>query len=186
MDAVRNFQALAREFAAKKIPLTVVNTQGPTLQADQLVNEMETVHRAIFAVLSFVKEMSPQISEDHSYLLEREWRVVEGFGLAGQPPAFRELTQDEKQVLCSKNPKWQARRESQDVNITARYCAAPVIDSFRYFHGLSGKPSVAELIETFLVPDEAEAQWASNFIAENKAFFGEVAPTITLFPTEDA
>jgi hypothetical protein len=186
IDAVRNLQALAREFAAKGIPLTVVNTLGPALQADQLVNEMETVHRAMFAVLSFVKEMSPRTSEDHSYLFEREWRIVEGFGLAGQPPAFRELTEDEKQVLRSKNSRWGARRESQDVNITARYGAAPVIDSFRYFNGLSGKPSVAELIDTFLVPDEAEAQWASNFIAENKVLFGDVAPTITLFPAEDA
>jgi hypothetical protein len=185
IDAVRNLQAFAREFVAKKIPLTVVNTEGPTLQADQLINEMETVHRTIFAVLSFVKEMSPQTSEDHNYLFEQEWRIVEGFGLAGQPPAFRELTQDEKQTLCSRNPTWGACRESLDVNITARYSAAPVIDSFRYFKGLPGKPGVAELIETFLVPDEVEARWACNFIAENKTLFGEVEPTITLFPVED-
>jgi hypothetical protein len=71
------------------------------------------------------------------------------------------------------------------VNITARYSAAPVIDSFRYFKGLPGKPGVAELVETFLVPDEVEARWACNFIAENKTLFGEVEPTITLFPVED-
>jgi hypothetical protein len=152
---------------------------------EQFVCELSEPHHAIFAVLSFIKEMSPQTSEDHSYLFEREWRIVEGFGLAGQPPAFRELTQDEKRVLCLGNPRWEARRESQDVNITARYSAAPVIESFLYFNGLPGQPSVAQLIETFLVPDEAEAQWVSNFVAENKTLFGERKPTISLFPTED-
>ena len=47
------------------------------------------VAHSIFMVLSFIKEMSPQSAEDHSYLFEREWRIVAGLTFAGQPSPFR-------------------------------------------------------------------------------------------------
>jgi hypothetical protein len=173
---------LAAEFKARGVPFTVTYMHGPTMNTDQLVNEMQQVAHSIFMVLSFIKEMSPQSAEDHSYLFEREWRLVAGFGFAGQPSPFRTLTPDEKDALCARKPVWRERRQSQDINITARYGETPVIDSFQYFNGLPGKETVARLIDTILVPDESEAQWVRNFVAGQASHFGASIPKVITFP----
>jgi hypothetical protein len=41
-------------------------------------------------------------------------------------------------------PVWRENRQSQDINITARYGDTPVIDSFQYFNGFPGKKTVAQ------------------------------------------
>jgi hypothetical protein len=184
MDAAQHFQALAAEFKAKTIPLTVTYKHSPTMEADQLVKEMQGVANSIFMVLSFIKEMSPQSAEDFSYLFEREWRLVGGFGLVGQPSAFRTLTPHEKDALCVKKPVWREKRQSQDINITARHGGSPVIDSFRYFNGLTGKETVARLIDTILVPDESEAQWVGTFLTARPNEFGGTTPKIIIFPAD--
>jgi hypothetical protein len=154
------------------------------VNADQLVKEMEKTANAIFWAVSFIKEMSPQSAEDHSYLFEREWRLVSALGFTGQPLPFRCLTPDEKESLCARRPIWRASRQSQDINITARYAATPVIDSFRYFNGLPGKETVAQLIDTILVPDEAEACWVRNFVAQRADQFGGKDPNLIIFPSD--
>jgi hypothetical protein len=186
MDAAQHLQVLATEFKAKGVPLSVVYKHGPTLTADQLVNEMQQVASSIFMVLSFIKEMSPQKAEDHSYLFEREWRLVSGFALTGQPPPFRTLTQEEKDALCVRRPVWRQKRQSQDINISARYGETPIIDSFRYFNGLPGKETVAELVDTILVPDDSEAQWARIFVAGHASYFGASIPKIITFPRQES
>lgn len=65
----------------------------------------------------------------------------------------------------------------------ARYGGAPVVDSFQYFNGLPGKETVAQLIDTILVPDESEAQWVKNFLAKHASQFGENIPKVVAFPT---
>jgi hypothetical protein len=185
MDAAHHLQALAAEFKAKGVPFTVTYKHGPTMEADQLAEEMQKLANSIFMVLSFIKEMSPQSAEDHSYLFEREWRIVAGFGLGGQPPAFRTLTPDEKNALCASRPIWREKRQSQDINIAARYGETPVVDSFQFFNGLPGKETVAQLIDTILVPDEPEAQWVRKFVAEPTSQFGASGPKVITFPTED-
>jgi hypothetical protein len=182
MDAAEHLRALAAEFGARGVPFTVTYKHGPTITADQLVNEMRQVAHSVFMVPSFIKEMSPQSAEDHSYLFEREWRLVGGFGLSGQPPPFRTLTPEEKDALCARRPAWREKRQSQDINITARYGETPVIDSFQYFNGLPGKKSVAQLVDTILVPDESEAQWAGNFVAGHASHFGACVPKVITFP----
>jgi Putative abortive phage resistance protein AbiGi, antitoxin len=184
MDAAGQFEALAKELIAKDVPLSVMYQHGPTVQADQLVTEMQHVRNSIFMVLSFIKEMSPRSIEDHSYLFEREWRIVGGFALAGRPPC-RALTQDEKNSLCSRKPMWGEKRESKDINISSRYGGAPVIDSFLYFNGMSGRQTIAQLIDTILVPDEAEARWVKTFLVEHADYFGTVKPNIIIFPGEE-
>jgi hypothetical protein len=184
MDAAQHLRVLAAELKAKGVPFTVTYKHGPTMEADQLLNEMQQVASSIFMVLSFIKEMSPQSAEDHSYLFERERRIVAGFGFVGQPSAFRALTPDEKDTLCAKKPLWREKRQSQDINITARYGATPVIDSFQYFNGLPGEETVAQLIDTILVPDESEAQWVKNFVAKRTGYFGGNAPRVINFPTD--
>jgi hypothetical protein len=56
MDAAQHFQALAAEFKAKTIPLTVTYKHSPTMEADQLVKEMQGVSNSIFMVLSFMRK----------------------------------------------------------------------------------------------------------------------------------
>ena len=185
MNAVGQLQALAHEFNAKGIPLSINYQHGPTVQADQLVTEMQNVRNSIFMVLSFIKEMSPQLAEDHSYLFEREWRIVAGFGLACQSPPCLPLTQDEKDRLCAARPVWREERQSKDINITSIYGAAPVIDSFQYFNGLPGEETVAQLINTILVPDESEASWVRQFLADHASYFGAITiPSVTTFPID--
>jgi hypothetical protein len=95
MDAAEHLRVLAVALGAQGVPVAVTYKHGPTMKADQIVNELQQVSHSIFMVLSFIKEMSPQSAEDHSYLFEREWRLVAGFGFAGQPSPFRTLTSDE-------------------------------------------------------------------------------------------
>jgi hypothetical protein len=184
MDAAEQLRALAAEFKAKGVPLTVTYEHGPSVAADQLVNEMQQVTHSIFMALSFVKEMSPWSAEDHSYLFEREWRLVAGFGLTGQPSRFRKLTPEEKDALCARRPVWREKRQSQDINITARYGQTPVIDSFQYFDGLPGKETVAQLVDTILVPDESEAQWVADFVDGHASYFGGNSPKVITFPVD--
>lgn len=182
MDGVRQFQALARDLVAKGIPITVQYVHGTPVSGERLVTEMDNVANALFCVLSFIKEMSPPSAEDYSYLFEREWRLISGFGLAGRAPTSRPLTSEEKEILCSHNPAWRAPRQSQDINITARYGAGPVVDSFQYFNGIPGQGTVTELIDTVLVPNKKEAQWVASYVADNHSLFGRNMPRVVVFP----
>ena len=184
MDAAEHLRVLAVEFEAKGVPFTLTYKHGPTIKAEQLVDEMQQVAHLIFMVLSFIKEMSPQSAEDHSYLFEREWRLVAGFGFAGQPSPFRTLTLEEKVALCARRPVWREKRQPHDINITARYGETPVIDSFQYFNGLPGRATVAQLIDTILAPDDSEAQWVRNFVAEHASHFGASVPKVVTFPAD--
>jgi hypothetical protein len=185
MDTVNHFRALAIEFKTKGVPISVAYQHGPTMNADQIVGETEKTANLLSMVLSYIKEMSPQAAEDHSYLFEREWRIISGLGLLGQPPAFRALTETEKESLCARRPAWREKRQSDDINITARFGSAPVIDSFQYFNGLSGKGNVAQFIDTILVPDEAEAGWVRKFVTEQTNHFGGTSPDIIKFPADE-
>jgi Putative abortive phage resistance protein AbiGi, antitoxin len=186
MVSVDHLRAMAAEFAAKGVPLTIKYEHGPTLTTEQVVHEAKTTSDAIFMVLSFIKEMSPRSSEDHSYLFEREWRVVSGFGLNGQPSAFRPLTADEKKQLYTERPVWAEPRQSVDINITSRYGRQPVIDSFQIFNGLTDKATVAQQIDTILVPNDQEARWATSLVDEHRHLFGENKPKVLIFPDEAA
>jgi hypothetical protein len=92
------------------------------------------------------------------------------------------LSQDEKETLCRRRPVWREKRQSEDINITARYGDAPVIDSFRYFNGLPEGKTVTELIDTILVPDDSEAQWVKRFVADRAKHFGGNIPKVVTFP----
>jgi len=182
-DAVYHLQALAIEFRNKGIPLSVKYAHGGTVQVDQIISEAQATAHTLFLVLSFIKEMSPQSAEDHSYLLEREWRIVRGIELAGHPSGFRGLTDKEKDVLCAKRPVWKAGGQSTDINITARYGSKPVIDSFQFFDGLPSHGTVAQFIDKILVPDDSEANWVRGFLSAHASYFGSALPSVITFPT---
>jgi hypothetical protein len=181
-DAVHHLRALAIEFKSKGIPFSVNYAHGGTVGVDQIISDAQATAHTLFLVLSFIKEMSPQSAEDHSYLFEREWRIVRGIELAGHPSGFRGLTDKEKDALCAKRPVWKAARQSTDINITARYGSTPVIDSFLYFNGLPSHGTVAQFIDTILVPDDSEANWVKRFLSEHASYFGPALPSVITFP----
>jgi len=183
MHAADHFRVVTQELAKQNISVTVNYAHGPTVGSEQLVKEMEQVKNAVYTVLSFIKEMSPSDVENHSYLLEREWRLVSGMNRTDQTPAYRQLTSAEKETLCATKPAWRKPRESSDVNISSRYGTAPVIDSFQFFNGLPHRATVAQSIDTILVPDESEARWVEKFVIDQPRLFVESAPPrIVIFP----
>ncbi len=181
-DTASQFQAIVSEFSAKGIPFNLKYEHGPTLDVDRLTEEVGKVADTITLVLSYIKEMSPSSAEDYSYLLEREWRIVYGFDFTGKPSTSRVLTQEEKDNLCAKNPIWREIRRSEDINITSRFGSAPVIDSFRYFNGIPGKATVAQQIDSIIVPDEKEKDWVETFILTHSTLFGGTQPKVVAFP----
>jgi hypothetical protein len=160
-----------------------LGTLARAVPDDRLISEAEKTANTLFVVLSFIKEMSPQSAEDHSYLVEREWRIVKGMELAGHPSGFRSLTNKEKVALCAKRPIWKAARQSTDINIIARYGSTPVIDSFVYFNGLPSYGPVAQFMDKILVPDESEANWVRRFLSDHASYFGASPPSVITFPT---
>jgi hypothetical protein len=183
MHAADHLRAITEELAKQNIPVTVNYSHGPTVGPDQLVKEMEQVKNAVYTVLSFIKEMSPNNVENHSYLLEREWRLVSGMTRTDQTLPYRQLTCAEKEKLCTMKPAWRKPRESSDVNISSRYRTVPIIDSFQFFNGLPRRLTVAQSIDTILVPDEHEARWVEKFVVDHPRLFVESAPPrIIIFP----
>jgi len=140
MDAANQFIALVNIAS-----ISVNYEHGGTVDGAQLRQQLQQTTNAIFAVLSFVKEMSPQAVEDFRYLYEREWRIIPAFGLSGHDFPCRVLSEDEKTDLCARKPEWLLQCQSQDINITSRYLNEPLINSFRIFNGLPGQKKVAEL-----------------------------------------
>jgi hypothetical protein len=181
-DAASHFQTLIRELHSVGTSISIKHEQGPTLEGDRLVQEMGKVADAVYLVLSFIKEMSPSSSEDYSYLQEREWRLVNALEIAGRPSSFRVLNQEEKELLCAQRPIWRESRRSEDINIIARFGTAPVIDSFRYFNGISGKATVAQNIDTIIVPDQTEKEWGEEFVSTNPHLFCGNRPKVVIFP----
>jgi len=184
MDAVNHFLAFAKELSDKGVPISVNYQHGPTITGEQLVRQIEASAHTIFCVVSFIKEMSPSANEDYQYLNEREWRIIAGMTLTDQPNPFRLLTQTEKDLLSDRTPAWRKPRKSADINITARYGSAPLIDSLLFFNGLPGKSTVAQLIDTILVPSETEARWVENFVLEHASLFTSPNPRIEIFPSD--
>lgn len=181
-DTASQLQAIVKEFSAKGIPFTLKYEHGPNLEGDRLTKEVGKVADTVNLVLSFIKEMSPSPVEDCSYLMEREWRIVYGIDLAGKPSAYRVLTLEEKNKLCAQNPGWRENRRSEDINITSRFGSAPVIDSFRYFNGIPEKATVAQHIDTIIVPDQTEKSWVEDFVDQKPDLLCGNRPKVVIFP----
>lgn len=181
-DAVNHLEVTVREFTKKGIPFEVNYEQGEKIGGEKLAAQLAGNRAALHLVLSFIKEMSPSDTEDYRYVSEREWRIVDGISLTGRGPSCRELTPEEKATLCTRRPAWSEQRQSDDVNIRARFPKAPVIDSFRIFNGLPGGPTVAKLATTILVPNETEAEWVRRFVDDCAPLFGMPPPDVMVFP----
>jgi abortive phage resistance protein AbiGi (putative antitoxin) len=91
MEATDLFRALTQALNAVGIRTPINYVHGRTLEGEELLTHLEQVKNAVYMALSFVKEMSPRSDDDCSFLHEREWRLVAGFNLHGEP-GCRSLT----------------------------------------------------------------------------------------------
>ncbi len=179
---VKGTEELLKNGQIKQRFITQNFTHGKPLVGDALTNWLAYGRNCIERALSFIKEMSPQDSEDFRYLYEREWRIVEGLRVRGKDPC-RVLTEAEKSELCSLNPAWEKHPIINDINIQVRYSSAPIIDSFRFFAGLSDTENVSQKIDVILVPNDTEQAFAQAMISENSHAFKIGGPEVIVFPS---
>ena len=179
---VKGTEKLLKEGQIKQRFITQTFTHGKPLVGDALINWLAYGRNCIERSLSFIKEMSPQDSEDFRYLYEREWRIVEGLRVLGKDPC-RVLTDTEKSELCSLNPTWKQHPIVNDINIQVRYPSAPIIDSFRFFAGLSETEKVSQKIDVILVPNDTEKAFAERMISEDPHAFKIGGPEVRVFPS---
>jgi hypothetical protein len=171
-----------RKGQLKKHFVTQTFTHGNPLVGEALIQWLTYGRNCIEGSLSFIKEMSPQDSEDFRYLYEREWRIVELLQIRGKNPC-RVLTDMEKRELCLLNPNWKKHPVVNDINIQVRYPSAPMIDSFRFFDGLPGAEKVSRKIDAIVVPNDAEKTFAEKMISENPRSFKAGGPGVRIFPS---
>ena len=100
----------------------------------------------------------------------------------GKDPC-RVLTDTEKSELCSLNPTWKQHPIVNDINIQVRYPSAPIIDSFRFFAGLSETEKVSQKIDVILVPNDTEKAFAERMISEDPHAFKIGGPEVRVFPS---
>lgn len=153
---------------------TAVTIYGKHVDSNSVEQQVETCRQAIHHVSSYVKAMSPTGTDDHSYLYEREWRIVSGVQYAGRNP-FRSLTVEECDELCATRPEW---REPLQHSGGYVYDAAPLINSFHFFNGIPDGVSVGNSIAVILAPSQPFAEKVRQFVCANSALFCSGKPEI--------
>jgi hypothetical protein len=181
-SVVKEMEKLFKSGKLKDHFITQKFTHGKTLVGDALVNWLAYARNCVDRTLSFVKEMSPPDSEDFRYLYEREWRIVAGLQIRGTE-LFRLLTDVEKAELCSANSNWAEPPVVNDINVQVRYASEPIVNSFRYFNGLSESDRVSRKIDVVLVPDDTEKAVIQRLISEAPHFFKAQGPEVLVFPS---
>ena len=144
---------------------------------DELAGQVAFTKLAVMRIADFIKQLSSPNTDDHRFLFEREWRIVRGANIAGAPPAFRYLTETEKEELTQMNPRWGDPLKFPDGFVEDK----PNIDTFRFFNGIPGQLTVAEAIDFVLVPDTEREEEVDGFIQENRELFGSALPEIRLY-----
>jgi len=94
----------------------------------------------------------------------------------------RPLTGAELTELGTTRPAWLQNLVSSDINVTIRYPNSRIIDHFRFFNGID-TDTVANMIDTILVPDRAAKKYVTKFIRYNRTAFKDGGPRIRLFPS---
>jgi hypothetical protein len=174
-------QHIPEKYLSRDFEIGLNFTHGNPLRGAALLNWLEQNREVIYHPLSYVKELSPRDIEDYRYLYEREWRIVDGAQYKGKS-VCRPLTDTEVTQLAIGRPAWLEKLVSSDINVTIRYPNSRIIDHFRFFNGI-GADTVAQRIDTILVPDRAAKRYVKTFIKRNRAAFKDGGPRIRLFPS---
>jgi len=162
-------------FGNNDVPLTI---NGHTLSGHDRDAYVQHARHSIYRILSFVKEMSSQLTDDYHYLYEREWRIVAGVHIAGCDPC-RVLTAEEKAELGRKRAHW-SDALSADASIVAKYPHTSVLDFFRFLNGLAGE-TVSQAIEAILVPDKALRTRIEDYVTNHPDRFCRSRPAVRVF-----
>ncbi len=129
---------------------------------------------ALRLVTGFMKEMSRKSGDDHYYLYEREWRLVE---MPVSPSPFRELTDPEKAELVAVRAAWDAPPPIPD---SKRPHVKRIIDMFRFFNGPVDGETISRLIDVVVVLDNKMASQVQQFIDADPTRFRSGGPRIVI------
>lgn len=174
-------QHVPEKYLSRDFEIILNFTHGSPLKGRALQRWLEQNSNSLYHALSYVKELSPRDVEDYRYLYEREWRIVDGAEYKGTP-VCRSLTSAEVTELGAARPAWLGQLVSSDVNVTARYPSSRIIDHFRFFNGI-GTRTVAQMIDTILVPDRVASKYIKGVIKDNPTLFKPGGPRVRLFPS---
>ncbi len=162
----------------------VVRTQGAKLTrtlpdgtpvqmtTEESVKSLTSSAGALRLVTGFMKEMSRKSGDDHYYLYEREWRLVDN---PMKPSPFRELTAPEKAELLAARPGWGAPPPHPEPR---RPHSTRIIDNFRFFNGPFGGEPLSRLIDVVVVPDHTMAARVRQYIDDEPSRFCTGGPRI--------
>lgn len=142
------------------------------LTPDESVKVLTSSAGALRLVTGFMKEMSRKSGDDHFYLYEREWRLVE---MPIKPSPFRELTDAEKAELLAIRSAW---GEPPPIPDSKRPHIKRLIDNFRFFNGPVGGEPISRLIDLIVVPDDKTAEKVRQYVAAEPTRFCTNGPRI--------
>lgn len=146
---------------------TTVTVYGRTLDKSEAERTVENARQSIYHIMSYVKEMSGKDADDHRFLYEREWRLVSGI-THSVGEAFRTLTPDEREELCTMVPSWRDPLQRSDGYVLI---PGPLVNSFHFFNGIPGQKTVAQLAEVIIVPTVQFANRVRAYISKNQELF---------------
>jgi hypothetical protein len=173
-------QHIPEAYLSRDFEIKVKFAHGPELSGAVLEKALGRDMESLYYAISFVKELSPRDVEDYRYLYEREWRIVDGIGFKGVP-VCRQLTAAEVSELCAAKPDWSEPLKSADINVQVRFPNSKIIDLFRFFNGLPSA-TVAQMVDTILVPDGSAKAYVKRYIERNRSQFGAKPPRVRIFP----
>ena len=166
-------QTLPKFFMANQ---TTVDVYGRTLDKPEAERTVELSRQSIYHIMSYVKEMSGKDADDHRFLYEREWRLVSGISNS-LGDAFRILTPDEREELCTMVPSWRDPLQRSDGHIPT---PEPLVNSFHFFNGIPGQKTVAQLAEVIIVPTAQLANRVQVYVSQHEDLFRPGGPEISV------
>lgn len=175
-NAATILDSLADLFRAQGHSLTRTLPDGTAIQMtnDASVRELASNAGALRLVTGFLKEMSRKSGDDHHYLYEREWRLID---MPVEPNPFRVLTDPEKAELLAIRPVWDA---PPPIPSSKHPHIKRIIDNFRFFNGPVGGEPVSRLIDLIVVPDDKMAEKVSQYVAAESSRFRPGGPRILI------
>lgn len=147
-----------------------VNINHKQLTVDEVQELMASAKGVVNNLSSFIKEMSPSESDDHSYIYEREWRIVSGMEIEGKS-IFRALTSKEKTELARARPDWAKAMMPTTLLPNHIYPTEPMLDKFHYFNGIPGGSTVSQAVEVIYVPDFDFKEKVESYVNGNTGRF---------------
>lgn len=163
--ALNSLRELADLVESMKQKGTILTLGTADLTKDASFALLDRFKGVLFFLASHFKEMSPLEGDDHSFLYEREWRLVFGLHYGPGGTLYRELTNNEKNDLIRRIPRWAENYKTGNEDIDSQFRPQRMVDDFRFFNGIQGGATVLSSIAEVLVPREDLRQRVGDLLA---------------------